>query len=266
MIRLFFPLLCLLMLGFAPARAQVLTSIPSAVADDPKAFWGAVMEEFYGSYDKRRKCWFGTVGSEKLCMRPHLVSTVSINNTPVHFVAMAGYAQDSDGGRAECHGCSGKLGLVVLQQTNERLAVVARNGLADDVGSWGTVPPEEAFRVVGLGPGNHGWLMEFYYTGQGYTEGGVGVFGAIGDRIVDLGFISTHSDNEGTCGEDLGVCYRHSYEILTDPAASGARFGDLIARKLESTNAAAPETIRIPFAEQELKYQMPAALEAALGN
>tara|TARA_R110002020_G_scaffold150446_3_gene327182 strand:+ start:7179 stop:8069 length:891 start_codon:yes stop_codon:yes gene_type:complete len=266
MIRIVISLLCLLFLGLGPVRAQVLTTIPADAADDPKAFWSAVMEEFYGPYDKRAKCWIGAVGSEKLCMRPHLLSTVAVDGEPMHFVAMAGYAPGPDGGRAECHACTGKLGLVILRETGERLALVARNDLATDAGSWGTVPPEEFFRVVELGKGNHGWLMEFFYTGQGYTEGGVGIFGAVGDRILDLGFVSTHSDNDGACGEGLRECFRYSYEILSDPSGSGSRFADLIARKLESTKADAPETVRIPFSEAALKYETPAALEAALGN
>jgi hypothetical protein len=47
--------LLLLLMGTASAAAQTLTSIPSSSADNPKAFWGAVMEEFYGPYDKRLK-------------------------------------------------------------------------------------------------------------------------------------------------------------------------------------------------------------------
>ncbi|MDP2120956.1 MAG: hypothetical protein U1A06_15730 [Hoeflea sp.] len=266
MIRFAILFLCLLTLGLAPARAQVLTSIPSAAAGDAKAFWSAVMEEFYGPYDKRAKCWTGAVDGERLCMRPHLLSTVAIDGESVHFVAMAGYAPGPDGSRADCHACGGKLGLAILKETGDRLALVARNDLAADAGSWGQVPPEEFFRVVELGKGNHGWLMEFFYTGQGYTEGGVGVFGAVGDKILDMGFISTHSDNAGTCGDGMGACFVYSYEILSDPAGSDARFGELIARKLESTKADAPETIRIPFSEQALKYETPAALEAALDN
>jgi hypothetical protein len=263
---LYLVLLLLLVTAAAPVRAETLTSISSASIDDPRAFWRAAMEEFYGRYDNRRKCWVAGGASEPLCMRPHLLSTVIEDGVPTLYVAMAGYAVTPEGGQADCHACPGKLGLVVLRPRGDRLALVARNSLSDDVGSWGRTPPEEDFRVVELGRDNHGWLMEFFYTGQGYTEGGVGVFGTIGDRVVDLGFISTHSDNGGTCGDGLGECYTHSYEILTDPAASDARFGDLIARKLESTKPDAPGTVRVPFSQAELKYLTPSALEAALAN
>lgn len=262
-------LLWFLVLGLVPvsgARAETLTSIAATSIDDPKSFWRAAMEEFYGPYDSRHKCWVAMRDSEPLCMRPHLLATVIEESVPTLYAAMAGYGMADDGGRAECHACTGKLGLVVLRPRGDRLALVASNDLSTDAGSWGQVPPEEAFRVVELGKDNHGWLMEFYYTGQGYTEGGVGVFGAIGDKILDLGFVSTHSDNGGACGDGLGECYTHSYEILADPAASGARFGELIARKVESTDPATPATVRIPFSQDELKYLTPPALEAALGN
>src|SRR5690606_11209350 len=114
-------------------------------------------------YDKSLKCWIGG-DTEKLCMRPHMVSTVADEDGSKHLVAMAGYAVTPGGGRADCHACGGKLGLVILKEKDGRLALVARNNLADDAGAWGEVPAEEAFRVVDLGQGSHGWLMEFFYT------------------------------------------------------------------------------------------------------
>ncbi|OCW56744.1 hypothetical protein [Hoeflea olei] len=266
MIRLFFFAMCLVVTAVMPARTQVLTSIPAAAADDPKSFWGAVMTEFYGPYDKRLKCWKGTVKQDTLCMRPHVLASVMVDGKPRHFVVMSGYAPGPDGARPDCHACGGKLGLVVLAPAGERLALVARNDLATDAGSWGSTPPEEAFRLVELGKGNYGWLMESAYTGQGYTEGGVSIFGVIGDRVFDLGFIGTYADNGGTCGDGMGACYTHSYEILADPASSAEPFGDLIARKLESTRGDTPDMVRIPYAQDTLRYEMPAALEAALGN
>jgi hypothetical protein len=247
-------------------RAEVMTAIPASTIDDPKAFWKATMEEFYGRYDNRRKCWVTGGASGALCMRPHHLAEVVENGVRTFYVAMGGYAVTPEGGRADCHACHGKLGLVILSPKGNRLALVARNSLAVDSGSWGQVPPEEFFRVVELGKDNHGWLMEFYYTGQGYTEGGVSVFGAIGDRVVDLGFISTHSDNAGTCGDGLGACYTHSYELLAGAGGSEAQFGDLVARKVESTNPEAPGTVRVEFSEDELKYVTPQALSDALGN
>ncbi|WP_422373463.1 hypothetical protein [Hoeflea sp.] len=249
-----------------PARAEVLTAIPASAVDDAKSFWRATMEEFYGRYDNRRKCWVANGSSETLCMRPHHLSEVVENGARTFYVAMGGYAVSAEGGRADCHACPGKLGLVILRPEGNRLALVARNNLAVDAGSWGQVPTEEWFRVVQLGRDNHGWLMEFYYTGQGYTEGGVNVFGAIGDRVVDLGFISTHSDNAGTCGDGLGVCYTHSYEILAGSSDADVRFGDLIARNVENTDPDAPGSVRIEFSEDELKYVTPPALSEALGN
>jgi len=266
MIRICIFLLVSLSMQIATARAEIITSIPSSVTYSPKAFWGAVMEEFYGSYDKRLKCWIGKGDSGNLCMRPHLLSSISDNGAVTHYVAIAGYAITPEGGQADCHACSGKLGLIILRPQGDRLTLVARNSLAEDAGSWGEAPSEEAFRVVRLGQGNYGWLMEFGFTGQGYTEGGVAVFGAVGDKIVDMGFIPTHTDNGGTCGDGLGVCYGHSYEILTDPLQTDAPFGDLLARKVESTRPNAPAMVRVTFSQDELRYVAPEELEAVLGN
>ncbi|WP_417423989.1 hypothetical protein [Hoeflea sp.] len=252
--------------GLGPVRSQVLTSIPASTVDDAKSFWGAVMEEFYGPYSKRSKCWIGKAGAERLCMRPHLLSSVMVGREVTQFAAMSGHAIQPDGSHAECHGCAGKLGLVVLRAAGNRLALVARNSLFEDIGSWGMAPPEEAFRVVRLGKDNYGWLVESGFTGQGYTQGGVSVFGVLGDKVVDLGFIDTYSDNEGTCGDGLGACYRHSYEIVSDAASGSARFADLVARKLESSDPDATASFTIPFSNDELKYLPPEALSAQLGG
>ena len=96
-------------------RAETLTSIAASSIDDPKSFWRATMEEFYGPYDNRRKCWVAARASEPLCMRPHLLSTVIEDGVPTLYTAMAGHAINAEGGHADCHACTGKLGLVVLR-------------------------------------------------------------------------------------------------------------------------------------------------------
>lgn len=266
MTRFICQMLWILLLGMAPVQAEILTSISSASIDDPKSFWSATMEEFYGRYDNGRKCWVAGGASEPLCMRPHLLSSVIENGGQTLYVAMAGYAMTPEGGRADCHACGGKLGLVVLRPRGDRLALVAKNSLSADVGSWGHVPSEDAFRVVPLGKNNHGWLMAFAYTGQGYTEGSVTVFGLLGDKIVDLGAIPTHSDNAGTCGDGLGTCYSHIYEVFTDPVPGPGLFGDLLVRKVESTSPNAPGSFRVKFSSDELKYVAPESLDAAMGQ
>ena len=256
--------LCVLLAAATPASAGVLTGIPGSAVASPKAFWSAVMQEFYGPYSKRQKCWLGTVGGVTVCMRPHLVNSVAIDGVITHFVVTGGYAPDNDGSRADCHACSGRLGLIVLRD-GDRLELVARNDLAEEVGSWGTIPAEDQFRLQRIGPDAYGWTMRSGYTGQGYTGIGETVYGLVGDKVVDFGFINTHSDNGGACGDGMGACYEHDYELLFDPRQTGNAVSDIIVRKLHSSDPDAPASFAVPFDAAAQQYQVPEAMGDLLG-
>ncbi|PWW03477.1 hypothetical protein DFR52_101158 [Hoeflea marina] len=255
----------LLALAAGPAVAGVQTSIPASATQSPKAFWAAVMEEFYGPYSTRQKCWLGTVEGKAVCMRPHRLDTVVEGGASRYYLVIGGYELQEGGGRPDCHACAGSIGLIVLGGGSSRLELVARNSLAEPAGSWGEVPGEKQFRLQRIGPAAYGWTMESGYTGQGYTGVGETVFGLVGDKVADLGFINTHSDNSGACGDGMAACYAHDYELIFDIAPGDTRFSDVIVRRLDSTDPKSPASFAVPFNRQTLSYDVPQALSDLLG-
>lgn len=261
-----FLIAAMLALAATPAFAGVQTGIAASTTASPKVFWGAVMEEFYGPYSKRQKCWLGTIEGKTVCMRPHRLDTVVEGGATRFYVVTGGYELDEDGGQSTCHACAGSLGLIVLGDGGGgRLELVARNSLAEPAGSWGTIPDEDQFKLQLIGPQAYGWTMHSGYTGQGYTGEGESVFGVIGGKVADLGFINTHSDNGGSCGDGMGACYAHDYELFFDIKPDDARFSDLIVRKLQSTDPATPASFSVPFNASTLRYDVPEALSDLLG-
>lgn len=243
-----------------PAAAGMRTGIPSASIDTPADFWKAVMEHFYGGYDRSRKCWVGEIDGEPHCMRPHRLDSVSSGGAVRHFVVAGGYKIEGNDGPANCHACSGSLGLIVLEEAGGELELVARNGLAEAAGAWGEIPPEENFRLREIGPGRHGWTMQTGWAGQGYVYGSFVVYGVSGSDVIQLGHIPVHADNSGYCGEDMPKCFVHDYELVFG-SGSGGTFHDIVLRKIGG-EAEDPEGFRIPFDETALKYQVPAEADA----
>jgi len=259
-------LACLLILAVAlvapplSALAGSRTGISSAAAAEPRKLWAAVMEQFYGGYDKARKCWIGKIGGERQCMYPHRLDTVSEGGTVRHYIVTGGYPMTGGRGPDGCHVCTGSLGLIVLEEAGKWLELAARNSLAEQSGSWGRIAPEENFRLREIGDGRHGWTMETGWSGQGYNLGATVVYGVAGNDVIELGSIPVHADNSGTCGEGLRACYVRSYEVVFDPGAGSSHY-DIVMRKTgEATEG--PDSFRVPFDEAALKYEIPAEAEA----
>jgi hypothetical protein len=190
----------------APA-AGIATSIPVASLSQPAEFWKAAMEHFYGSYDRRLKCWTAEIRSDdgplKACMRPHKIETVNTSGGKRHFLVFGGFAINDRGGKDDCHACGGLMGMAVLEETGNALDLIARNDLATSFGSWGDIPPEEAFTLRRIGQDDlYGWVIETGYTGQGYTYLSHFIHAPIGDRIIEIGSMPAGFDDLGNCDDN----------------------------------------------------------------
>ncbi len=263
---------CLSMIYTIPApRAAGLQSLsPADVTQNPARFWAGVMEEFYGPYDKSLKCWVGEVmteeGEERLCMRPHKLTSVDVRNTQQHHVAIGGYALNDQNGRDDCHACSGRVGFVVLENGPSSINIITKNSLAEAMGSWGSVPPEENFELRNIGKDNaYGWIVHSGYSGQGYTYLGAGIYGMVGDMISQLGFVPTGFSDEGNCDGGKNIfngnpCSDYSAEIefieVSDTSFYTARL------KHSGTYQGEPmdEVVDIAFDEATSTYKVPESL------
>jgi hypothetical protein len=80
-------------------------------------------------------------------------------------------------------------------------------------GSWGQAPEP---RFIKLGSEKYGFIMEPAYTGQGYTQQALFVYGVIGNNFVEMLKIPSYSDNGGT-GADESEMYTvkvNLYQII----------------------------------------------------
>ncbi len=82
-------------------------------------------------------------------------------------------------------------------------------------GSWGQAPEP---RFIKLGPEKYGFIMEPGYTGQGYTQQALFVYGVIGNGFVEMLKIPSYADNEGTGAnkEELYTVKVNLYQIIDD--------------------------------------------------
>lgn len=246
--------LALFLLAMAAAPAAAIT-ISADAASNPKTLWKAVMTEAYGPYDAGRKCWIGKSGGNEYCMRPHKLDAV--DGGARLFIAVA----SAQGSADSCHGCGGYLGLLVFdRQPDGSYRLAARNSLFDGAGSWGEVPPEEAFKLTRIGAQAFAWVVELGFTAQGHTGISQIIYVPVGSEVVDFGFIPTHHDD---CGAN-DVCGSYTYGLRFEPG-TGKEYFDAIAELASGSDV--PKIERrfvIPFDAATRKYVAPEAYTSVM--
>jgi hypothetical protein len=94
---------------------------------------------------------------------------------------------------------------VVYQLIGKQWQLLSKQINIGSFGSWGDVPDMTQAQMLALSPNNSLFLMDSYYTGQGYTEEGKGLFNYnfTTHTWKDLGFIQTAGNNGGVCDDSL---------------------------------------------------------------
>lgn len=248
--------------GGSSAFAQQI-SLPADLASKPRALWQAVMTEVYGPYDKAKKCWIGSRGAEKFCMRPHKLDKATVGGVERLFLAVGGRPASTGEGEG-CHACTGNLGLLAFDNRDGQLTLVAKNGLYEESGSWGEVPAEDGFAVEKIGPDNFGWVVESGYTAQGVTGGGKEVFAIETATVLSLGYIPTFMDNCGAVINEGDKCDNYEFALTFGPKGSGVYFDALAEAAKADGLPAGSRRFDIPFDAKEKKYKSPEALENLL--
>lgn len=260
-----------LFLALAPMplanAAEVSTNIPSSLANDSSAFWKAAMEEFYGPYDQKNKCWIGQSKDGRHCMRPVKMELVTENSRKLRYLVFGGSTLGEDGLPQQCHACVGRVGFVSLAEGYETFSIVAKSDLYETIGGWGDAPAEESFALREIGPnGNLGWTIEGSYSGMGHTFTWFDVYGISAGTFYSLGPIPTGSNDDGNCENGKthmgdGPCTHYSYEprFLSQGNASFYpilldEFGHRLGVPLDATH-------RIVFDETTFRYDVPEALQ-----
>lgn len=225
-----------LLAGMHLSSGAFAASIPADAAAQPKTLWRLVMETYYGPYDNALKCWTARLDEEQVCMRPHRLDEVEIGGVRHLFLAIGGTRLGEDGQPMQAHVDSGALGLVVLRQSGDSLTLVAKNDLHVAFGTFGAVPPEDAFALRAIGPDEaYGWVATEGWSGQGHVITSATIFAVVGDRVVSIGKIPNHYDNSGNCedGKVMGTdtaCTDYSAEILFDSDDRSGRYFPVIMK------------------------------------
>lgn len=210
--------------------------IPADAAKNPKVLWRLVMEDYYGPYDKARKCWVARLQDEQVCMRPHRLDQVSIRGVDHLFLVVGGTVLGDDGQPMEAHVDAGALGLIVLKADGGRLSLVARNDLHEAFGTFGAVPAEDQFELREIGPDEtYGWVATSGWMGQGHVITSASIFAIRGDQVVSIGDIPNHYDNSGNCenGKTIGdgePCTDYSATVSFDTSDKSAPFYPVVMK------------------------------------
>lgn len=210
--------------------------IPADAAKNPKVLWRLVMEDYYGPYDKARKCWVASLQDEQVCMRPHRLDQVSIRGVDHLFLVVGGTVLGDDGQPMEAHVDAGALGLIVLKADGGRLSLVARNDLHEAFGTFGAVPAEDQFELREIGPDEtYGWVATSGWMGQGHVITSASIFALRGDQVVSIGDIPNHYDNSGNCenGKTIGdgePCTDYSATVSFDTSDKSAPFYPVVMK------------------------------------
>jgi hypothetical protein len=192
-----------------------------------KEFWRVVMSDFYGRYDAGRKCWMSKYKGVFQCMRPHKLDIIDTKSGRLLYAVVGGHRFDEKGGRVECHGCAGALGLLVFSERAAKLTLVARNSLYEDFGSWGSIPDPDNFSIREIGPGKKGWLIRSGYLGGGRQTGWISVFAVIGDGVSPIGTLPETYSDSGACDKD---CSTYSFDVVLDAFSAEKPFYPFVLR------------------------------------
>jgi hypothetical protein len=252
-------------------RHASANELNTALLDQPKAFWRELMKSVYGPYDKGKKCWIGRRGVERFCMRPHRMDKLTVKGNKTVFVVVGGSRIGEDGELEQAHPSTAAMGLMVLQDRNGVLSKAADNGLYEEFGSFGMLPPEEYFSVREIGPNEtFGWAASSGWSGQGITTEWTTIYAAIGDKVTAIGGVPSHFDDSGNCegGKHLmsgEPCTDYSFELMFDSAYQSQRFYPLILRLTGSRKGVQyNDSFVVRFDESKFGYEEVKGLPAGI--
>ena len=249
------------------SAAEVSTNIPASLADDSSAFWKTAMEEFYGPYDRKNKCWIGQSKDGRHCMRPIKMEMVTENSRKLRYLVFGGSTLGDDGLPMQCHACIGRVGFVSLAEGYETFSIVAKGDLYETLGGWGDAPAEESFELREIGPNsNLGWAISGAYSGMGVTSTWFDIYGIRAGTFYHLGLIPTGSNDDGNCENgkifmDGGPCTHYSYEHRFLSQGNASFYPILLDEFGHKLGVPINATHRIEFDETTFRHAVPDALQ-----
>jgi hypothetical protein len=186
------------------------------------------MEVIYGLYDKDIECsrWVCKPREEKsfaskisnegvLFTRPSGVYDIKDNDGKRKLLLTETLARGKEGWES-CHACAPIVGAALFMEVEGDWFIEALRKDLSEIGAWGEMPPHE---LVQIGPQSWGVRLDYGYTNQGITEGGMELLGMAKDRFHVLANLHTNYSNEGMFfeGQDSEEAYSYSSQISFEP-------------------------------------------------
>ena len=141
--------------------------LASAAPDNDKAAVQAVIAKHYNRPLAAHKCQLteppkdGQAPSNNImyCMKPVADHTVTRNGKAARYVLYTGFAYDMEQKiKQDAHASPGLAELFVLEKTDGKWAIKQHG--RDEIGAWGDVPENKAWKFVQVGAQNWGYVAE----------------------------------------------------------------------------------------------------------
>lgn len=167
---------------------------------------GQVFRDVYGQFDASRKSiqWDSTKESEPSPFEGHSFARTGeemnveiLLRTEVDgrlYVATSAVPKDEPDGY-ECHSCVAAVGAAVYVISNNGWKLEASSPAAIYGGGWGHPPSGLDMRLCG--PKTYCFVVEDEFSGQGYSDSSLKVFGPVGNSVRSLLSLAVGSDDAG---------------------------------------------------------------------
>src|SRR5215469_7129824 len=178
-----------------PSDVQVFRDVYGQVdASGASVRWDAAKESTPRPYDGRSFAENGQVMEVRILLRSEAGGKL--------YVATSAVPKESE--QEKCHACVAALGGVVYERANGVWKVEAASPAAMYAGGWGEPPVGMELRRCG--ERTYCFAVEDGFTGQGYTDVSLKVYGAVGGSLRALLTVPVESDNpDGSTELSAGV-------------------------------------------------------------
>lgn len=193
-----------------PSNAQVFRDVYGQEdAGGTSVRWDAAKESQPSPYDGRSFAETGQEMAVKVLLRGEVngrlyVATSAVPKAPVEY---------------NCHACMAALGAVVYRRANGTWKLEASSPVAIYAGGWGG--PPVGIELRRCGERTYCFVVEDWFTAQGYSESKLKVFGPVGGSVRPL--LSAPFESEAP-----GATKKVSASVRFEPVSAGrAAFFDL---------------------------------------
>lgn len=169
-----------------PSDAQVIRDVYGQVEAPGVVRWDASKEAKPSPYEGHSFAATGQEMAVEILLRGEVGGKLYVATSAV-----------PKGGPVEyqCHACLAALGGAVYRRANGVWKLEASSPAAAFGGGWGG--PPSGIEVRSCGPRTYCFVVENWFSGQGYSDSSLKIFGPVGSSVQSLLSVPVESDNDG---------------------------------------------------------------------